>query len=213
MRLILLGAPGSGKGTQAKHLTEKYNIPQISTGDLLRQAVAEGTELGKQAKSAIDEGALVSDDLVLGLIRERLDHPDARSGFVLDGFPRNLAQAQALDKMLEELDNPLDKVMLVDVKFDLIIKRVVGRRIAPKSGQIYNIYFKPPQKEGICDISQEKLEHRKDDNEQTISNRLNIFQEQTEPLADYYRKRGLLVTINGEGEIDDIFQRIVEALD
>lgn len=212
MRLILLGAPGSGKGTQAKLLVEKYNIPQVSTGDLLRAAVAEGTPLGQKAKAAMDAGKLVSDDLVLELIRERLNQDDAKKGFILDGYPRNQAQAKSLDELLKKIDAPLDKVVLVDVDFDILVKRVVGRRIAMKSGEIYNIYFKPPKQENVCDISGETLTHRKDDNEDTITSRLNVFQEQTAPLIDYYRDRGLLSSIDGEGEIDEIFDRLAKAL-
>lgn len=212
MRLILLGAPGSGKGTQAKLLVNKYNIPQVSTGDLLRAAVAEGTELGKKAKAAMDAGQLVSDDLVLGLIKERLSQDDAQKGFILDGYPRNEAQAESLSELLAELGSPLDKVVLVDVDFDVLVKRVTGRRIALDSGEIYNIHFKPPKQEGICDVSGETLVHRKDDNEETITQRLNIFEEQTAPLVGYYGSKGLLEKINGLGEIDDIFERVVNAI-
>lgn len=149
MRLILLGAPGSGKGTQAKLLVEKYNIPQVSTGDLLRAAVKAGTELGKQAKTAMDAGQLVSDELVLGLIKERLSEADAKNGFILDGFPRNEAQAESLNELLAELGSPLDKVVLVDVDFDILVKRVTGRRIALESGEIYNIHFNHPNKKAF----------------------------------------------------------------
>lgn len=212
MRLILLGAPGSGKGTQAKLLVEKYNIPQVSTGDLLRAAVKAGTELGKQAKTAMDAGQLVSDELVLGLIKERLSEADAKNGFILDGFPRNEAQAESLNELLAELGSPLDKVVLVDVDFDILVKRVTGRRIALESGEIYNIHFKPPKQEGICDVSGETLVHRKDDNEDTITQRLNVFEEQTAPLIGYYQNKGLLEKIDGLGEIDDIFERVVKAI-
>ncbi|MGM0564057.1 MAG: adenylate kinase [Pseudomonadota bacterium] len=212
MRLILLGAPGSGKGTQAKLLVEKYRIPQISTGDLLRAAVAAGSELGKQAKQAMDAGQLVSDDLVLGLIRERLAEDDAQNGFILDGFPRNTAQAEALDELLRDIDRPLDRVVLVDVDFDVLIKRVVGRWTCKSCGEIFNTYFKPPEKEGVCDRCGGELNHRDDDNEDTIKSRLAVYEEQTSPLVQYYENKDLLKTIDGLGEIDDIFQRMEDAV-
>ncbi len=212
MNLILLGAPGGGKGTQAKLLVEKYNIPQISTGDLLRAAVAAGSALGKQAKAAMDAGQLVSDELVLGLIKERLAQDDARGGFILDGFPRNTAQAEELDKLLTEIDAPLSRVVLVDVDFDVLVKRVVGRRTCKACGDIYNIYFKPPAKADVCDKCQGELAHRADDNEETIKSRLGVYEEQTAPLIDYYQDKGLLKTIDGLGEIDDIFARMVAAV-
>lgn len=212
MRLILLGAPGGGKGTQAKLLVEKYGIPQISTGDLLRAAVAAGSELGKQAKAAMDAGQLVSDELVLGLIKERLAQDDAQNGFILDGFPRNSAQAEELDKLLAEIDAPLDRVVLVDVDFDVLVKRVVGRWTCKDCGEIFNTYFKAPAKEGVCDKCGGELSHRADDNEETIKSRLGVYEEQTAPLISYYDDKGLLKTIDGLGDIDDIFARMVEAV-
>ena len=212
MNLILLGAPGGGKGTQAKLLVEKYNIPQISTGDLLRAAVAAGSELGKQAKAAMDAGQLVSDELVLGLIKERLAEDDAQNGFILDGFPRNTAQAEELDKLLADIDAPLDRVVLVDVDFDVLVKRVVGRWTCKVCGEIYNTYFKAPKQEGVCDVEGGELTHRADDNEDTIKSRLAVYEEQTAPLINYYGDKGLLKTINGLGDIDEIFARMVEAV-
>lgn len=212
MNLILLGAPGGGKGTQAKLLVEKYNIPQISTGDLLRAAVAAGSELGKQAKAAMDAGQLVSDELVLGLIKERLAEDDAKNGFILDGFPRNTAQAEELDTLLADINAPLDRVVLVDVDFDVLVKRVVGRWTCKDCGEIFNTYFKAPAKEGVCDKCDGELSHRADDNEETIKSRLGVYEEQTAPLINYYGDKGLLKTINGLGEIDEIFARMVEAV-
>lgn len=212
MNLILLGAPGGGKGTQAKLLVEKYNIPQISTGDLLRAAVAAGSELGKQAKAAMDAGQLVSDELVLGLIKERLAEDDAKNGFILDGFPRNTAQAEELDTLLADINAPLDRVILVDVDFDVLVKRVVGRWTCKDCGEIFNTYFKAPAKEGVCDKCDGELSHRADDNEETIKSRLGVYEEQTAPLINYYGDKGLLKTINGLGEIDEIFARMVEAV-
>ncbi len=212
MNLILLGAPGGGKGTQAKLLVEKYNIPQISTGDLLRAAVAAGSELGKQAKSAMDAGQLVSDELVLDLIKERLSQDDAKNGFILDGFPRNTTQAEDLDKLLNEINAPLERVVLIDVDFDILVKRVVGRWTCKICGEIYNTYFKPPAKEGVCDIEGGELAHRADDNAETIKSRLAVFEEQTAPLVNYYDDKGLLKTIDGLGEIDEIFARMVKVV-
>ena len=208
MRIVLLGAPGSGKGTQAKFIMDKYGIPQISTGDLLRNAVAAGTELGKKAKAIMEAGELVSDELVLGIIRDRLSEADTDKGFILDGFPRNTAQAVALDALLEEENKPLQAAIYFEVDFELIVKRITGRRSCPKSGAIYNIYFSPPKQEGICDISGEKLVHRADDNEETVRNRLNVYQEQTAPLIALYEEKGIMKSLSGEGDINEINDRV-----
>mgnify|MGYP000891242359 CR=1 FL=1 len=213
MRIVLLGAPGSGKGTQAKQLVERYGIPQISTGDLLRAAVAAGTELGLKAKAAMDQGQLVSDDIVLGMIRERLAQGDAHKGYILDGFPRNLTQADALDAMLAELDQSLQAAVLLDVPFDDLLKRLTGRRSAPGSGMIYNIYTNPPKVEGVCDVSGEPLVHRSDDTEETVGKRLKVFEEQTAPLVEFYRKQGKLHVIDGTREIAEITQDFRTLLD
>ena len=209
MRIILLGAPGSGKGTQAQRLTDIYNIPQISTGDLLRAAVASGTELGKQAKVAMDAGGLVSDDIVLGMIRERLQQPDAANGFILDGFPRNLSQAASLDKLLAEVGQPIDAGLLIDVDFDILLKRLTGRLSCKDCSTVYNRYFSPPAKEGVCDkCGGTNLYHRADDNEETIGNRLKVYEENTAPLINYYADKGLLKRVNGTGEMEDITKAI-----
>lgn len=212
MRIILLGAPGSGKGTQAQKLVEQFNIPQVSTGDLLREAVAAGTDLGKQAKAAMDAGELVSDDIVLGMIRERLAKPDADNGFILDGFPRNLAQAQSLDGLLEELGAPLDAAVLMDVDFDVLLKRLTGRRTCAGCGRVYNVYFFPPAREGVCDACGGELRHRDDDNEQTISQRLKVYEAQTAPLIEFYESRDKLKVVPAEGEIDAVYERLVASL-
>jgi adenylate kinase len=212
MRIILLGAPGSGKGTQAQKLVEQFNIPQVSTGDLLREAVAAGTHLGKRAKAAMDAGELVSDDIVLGMIRERLAKPDAGNGFILDGFPRNLAQAQSLDGLLEELGAPLDAAVLMDVDFDVLLKRLTGRRTCAGCGRVYNVYFFPPAREGICDACGGELRQRDDDNEATISQRLKVYEAQTAPLIDFYESRDKLKVVPAEGEIDAVYERLVAAL-
>ena len=209
MRIVLLGAPGSGKGTQAQRLTDIYNIPQISTGDLLRAAVAAGTELGKQAKITMDAGGLVSDEIVLGMIRERLQQPDTTHGFILDGFPRNLTQAASLDKLLAEVDQPLQAGLLIDVDFDILLKRLTGRLSCKDCSTVYNRYFSPPTQEGVCDkCGGTNLYHRADDNEETIGNRLKVYEENTAPLINYYADQGLLKRVNGIGEMEDITKAI-----
>ena len=210
MRILLLGAPGAGKGSQAKFLVKKYNIPQISTGDLLRAAVADKTPLGLQAKAAIDAGQLVSDDIVLGMINERLTQPDTESGFILDGFPRNILQAQALDKLLDSLDTPLETAILIDVADDLIVQRIVNRESCINCGQMYNLISSPPQKEHVCDICGSDLIHRDDDNEETVKSRLDVYHKQTEPLVDYYDKQHKMVKIDGSGDVKDIFTCVLD---
>ncbi len=213
MRIVLLGAPGSGKGTQGKKLAEKYGIPQISTGDLLRAAVAANTPLGQRAKAAMEAGQLVSDEIVMGLIRERLGEPDTEPGFILDGFPRNLTQAEALDRMLEELDKPLQAALHIDVDFDTLMQRLTGRRTCESCGQMYNIYTSPPKIDGVCDQCGGRLIQRADDNEETIRKRLEVYRSQTMPLIAYYREQGKLRTVKGDGSIDDIFARILSQLE
>jgi adenylate kinase len=212
MRLVLLGAPGAGKGTQAKKLVEKYGLPQISTGDLLRAAVAAGTPLGKEAKSYMDKGELVPDTVVLGMVEERIKQDDCKKGFILDGFPRNVAQAEALDKMLASLNMPLTAALSVDVPFEDLMKRLTGRRTCKACGQMYNIYFTPPQKEGICDKCGGELFQRGDDKEDTIKKRLEVYNAQTAPLIDYYGKKGILKSVAGTGSIDEIFKKVCDAL-
>ncbi|MCL4473424.1 MAG: adenylate kinase [Actinobacteria bacterium] len=212
MRLVLLGAPGAGKGTQAKKLIEKYNMPQISTGDLLRAAVGEGTDLGKEAKSFMDKGELVPDSVVLGMVEERLQKDDARNGFILDGFPRNTAQAEALDAMLEKLGMPLDAALSVDVPLEDLMKRLTGRRTCKGCGQMYNIYFSAPATEDECEKCGGELYQRDDDQEATIQKRLEVYQEQTAPLIDYYGSKGILKSVSGTGNIDEIFNNVVSTL-
>jgi len=212
MRLVLLGAPGAGKGTQAKKLIEKYGMPQISTGDLLRAAVSAGTPLGKEAKTVMDKGELVPDRIVLGMVEERLKQDDCKNGYILDGFPRNTAQAEALDKMLAALNMSLSAALSVDVPFDDLMKRLTGRRTCKACGQMYNMYFKPPAKEGTCDKCSGELFQRDDDKEATIKKRLEVYNAQTAPLIDYYGKKGILKTVVGTGNIDDIFKKVCEVL-
>lgn len=211
MRIVLLGAPGSGKGTQAKKLMERYRIPQISTGDILRAAVSEGTELGLKAKKDMDAGRLVADEIVVGLIRERLKEPDARNGFVLDGFPRSLPQAKALDRELENLGQPLDHVLLISVEEEALIKRLTGRRTCKECGHMFNIYYNPPQVQGVCDVCGGELMQRDDDNEEVIANRQRVYQEQTAPLVDYYDAQGILTRVDGSGDMADVFERVRRA--
>ena len=208
MRTVLLGAPGSGKGTQGVFLSRQYGIPQISTGDLLRAAVSAGTELGKQAKSAMDSGALVSDEIVVGLIRERLSEEDARQGYILDGFPRNIAQAEALDVMLDDLGQPLDGVVLLDVPFNELMQRLTGRRTCKECGAIFNVHLSPPKQDGICDECGGELFQRQDDNEATIENRLKVYEEQTAPLVGFYQKQGKLHSVDGTGDIENITRKV-----
>ncbi len=212
MRLIFLGAPGSGKGTQAQKLIKELNIVQLSTGDMLRAAVAAGTEVGKVAKAAMDAGQLVADDVVVAIIRDRIKEPDCANGYLLDGFPRTIVQAEKLDEMLQENGQGIDRVVSLEVDESLIVKRVTGRRIHRSSGRTYHIEFNPPKVEGKDDVTGEDLIHRKDDTEEVIQQRLTAYNEQTAPLVDYYKKSGVLKSVDGVGDIDAIYQRIKDAL-
>ncbi|GFE84024.1 hypothetical protein GCM10011487_60240 [Steroidobacter agaridevorans] len=210
MRIVLLGAPGSGKGTQAQRLMGKYGVPQVSSGDLLRDAVARGTELGKQAKSVMDAGQLVSDDIVLGLIRERLSRADAANGFILDGFPRNIDQANSLNALLEEIGQPLDAVLLLDVRNETLMQRLAGRRICPKCGTVYNIHSLPAGAT-TCEKDGTELYQRPDDKEEVIGKRLAVYDQQTKPLIEHYSKLGLLRKVAGEGELEEVSERMEAA--
>jgi adenylate kinase len=216
MRIVLLGAPGSGKGTQSQRLVERAGIPQISSGDLLRAAVARGTELGRQAKQAMDGGRLVDDSLVLGMIRERLGEPDTRRGFILDGFPRNLAQAHALERLLETLQQPLDAVVQLDVDYRELVRRISGRRTCADCGRVFNLLTCPPAAAHSerCPRTgaPHRLTQRPDDNEATVAERLRVYDEQTRPLIEFYRARGLLRVINAAGDVDEVTQRLAQAL-
>lgn len=210
MRIVLLGAPGSGKGTQAQRLQAKYGVPQVSSGDLLREAVSKGTELGLKAKAVMEAGQLVSDDIVLGLIRDRLGRPDAANGFILDGFPRNIDQANSLNALLGDLGQPLDAVLLLDVRNSTLMERLAGRRICPKCGTVYNVHSMAPGATG-CSKDGAELFQRPDDKEEVIGKRLEVYDQQTRPLVAHYSKLGLLRTIAGEGELDDVFERMESA--
>ncbi len=213
MRIVLLGAPGSGKGTQAKKLVEKYGVPQISTGDLLRAAVQDETPLGIKAKEAMEAGELVTDGIVLGIIEERLKEPDAFYGFILDGFPRNIPQAEALDNMLNTIYKPLEKTILIDVDLNDLMHRLTGRRTCADCGQMYNVYTSAPILTEVCDKCGGKLIQRADDNKETIGHRLKIYTSQTEPLISYYKQQSKNVVIEGVGSVDEIFAHLTEILD
>ncbi|HHI96469.1 MAG TPA: adenylate kinase [Thermodesulfatator atlanticus] len=212
MNIVFLGPPGAGKGTQAKMIAEKYGIPQISTGDMFREHLSKGTELGKKAKEYMDKGALVPDEIVLGMVEERLKQPDCEKGFILDGFPRTVPQAEALDKLLEKLGKKIDYAILIDVPDEELVKRLTGRRTCKKCGMMYHVMFKPPKEEGKCDVCGGELYQRADDNEETVRNRLKVYHEQTEPIIAYYEKKGVLHRIDGMGSIEEIFNRIVQLL-
>lgn len=212
MNIMLFGAPGAGKGTQAKFIIEKYGIPQISTGDILRAAISNGTEMGLEAKKFMDEGKLVPDSTIIGIIRDRLSQEDCKKGFILDGFPRTLNQAEALEVLLKELNMKLDKVISLNVPDDLIVDRVVGRRVCPSCGATYHVKNNPQKIEGKCDYCGTDLIIRKDDNKETVEKRLAAYHEQTAPLFDFYSERGVMVELDGTKEIDEIAKEIFNIL-
>jgi adenylate kinase len=214
MRIVLLGGPGSGKGTQAQKLINKLGVPQISTGDIFRAAVKEGTPMGLKAKAFMEQGELVPDDVVIGVVEERLTKPDLDKGYMLDGFPRTVGQAQALDKILASQSKGLNHVVLVDVPDEELVKRLSGRRTCRNSecGKMYHVMFNPPKKEGICDACGSELYQRADDSEATIRERLSVYNSQTSPLIDYYDKKGLLRRVEGVGPIEQIFASIQKVL-
>ncbi|NPB09730.1 MAG: adenylate kinase [Thermodesulfobacteria bacterium] len=212
MNIVFLGPPGAGKGTQAKMIAEKYGIPQISTGDMFREHLSKGTELGKKAQEYMEKGQLVPDEIVLGMVEERLKQPDCEKGFILDGFPRTVPQAEALDKLLEKMGKKIDYAILIDVPDEELVKRLTGRRTCKKCGMMYHVIFKPPKEDNKCDACGGELYQRPDDNEETVRNRLKVYHEQTEPIISYYEKKGVLHRIDGMGSIDEIFNRIVQVL-
>ena len=209
MNLILLGAPGAGKGTQAEKTCEKFNIPAVSTGNIIREALKNGTDMGLKAKSYIDAGKLVPDDVVIGIIKERLAEDDCQNGFILDGFPRTIPQAEALDKM----GIVIDKVVDIEVPDEKIAARLGGRRVCLKCGATYHLEYKKPAKEGICDACGDELVQRKDDSPETVLDRLNVYHEQTEPLKDYYAKTGKLVIVEGQEEVADTTALVFKVLE
>lgn len=213
MRLVILGPPGAGKGTQAKKIVEKYDIPHISTGDILRDHIARGTELGKKAKGYMEQGTLVPDDLVVKLVKERITEDDTKDGFLLDGFPRNVAQAVTLDAELDKLGIKLDKVINIVVDPEELIERATSRRVCPKCGATYNINVKPPKVEGICDVCGEDLIIRSDDKAETVSVRIQVYTDQTSPLIDYYKAQGRLFDVDGSQSIDEVTEDIFQGLE
>ena len=212
MRLVLLGPPGVGKGTQASAIVEKYKIPHISTGDIFRANIKEGTELGKEAKSYMDKGHLVPDELVVSIVKDRLTHEDCKEGFLLDGFPRTLKQADALDKELSEMGIALDKVLNIEADKDVLVERVIGRRICKSCGATYHIKFNPSKVENVCDIDGGELLQRDDDTEETVTTRIDVYNKETQPLIKYYGDKNIILNLEGTRPIKDIFETIVNAL-
>ncbi|PLR65763.1 MULTISPECIES: adenylate kinase [Bacillaceae] len=212
MNLVLMGLPGAGKGTQAERIVEKYEIPHISTGDMFRAAIKDETELGLKAKSFMDQGALVPDEVTIGIVRERLGKNDCEKGFLLDGFPRTVAQAQALEEILSDLDRKIDYVINIEVDKDILMERLTGRRICKQCGSTYHLVFNPPAVEGICDKCGGELYQRADDNEETVANRLEVNLKQTQPLLNFYEEKGYLRNINGQQDIKQVFVDVNELL-
>jgi adenylate kinase len=210
--LIFLGAPGAGKGTQAREVSEHFSIPQISTGDMLRDAVRNRTPLGLAAKAKMDAGELVPDEVVCGLVEQRIGQPDCQRGFILDGFPRTLAQAEFVDRMLQEKGRGNPLVLDIKVDRDLLLKRLTGRRTCARCGELYNVYLNPPRVEGICDKDGGKLLQRTDDSEETIRQRLVAYEKQTSPLIDYYRSKGVLQEVDGNQRPEPIAKQLIELL-
>ena len=212
MKFLLIGPPGGGKGTQAKKLSSKFNIPQISTGDMLRDHVKKLSALGIKAKKFMDNGELVPDELILQMMKKKLSSDECINGYILDGFPRTLPQAEGLNILLNEIDSNLNKVIVIEVRDNIIIDRMGGRRVHKNSGRIYHIKFNPPKNEGFDDITNEPLSIRSDDKKETVKNRLNIYHELTKPLINFYDKNKILLTVNGEDSIENVFSNIIENL-
>jgi adenylate kinase len=211
VRVAFLGPPGAGKGTQARELAREWSVPHIATGDMLREAVAAGTALGREAKAYMDRGALVPDDVIIGMIAERLREDDARRGFLLDGFPRTLTQAEGLERLLKDLGQPLERVIYFDVAEPELIRRLTGRRVCRSCGHSFHVVSNPPRRAGVCDVCGGELYQRVDDSEATVRNRLSVYHKQTAPLLDWYTGKGLLTSIQGAGSIADIGGRVKDA--
>jgi adenylate kinase len=209
--VAFLGPPGAGKGTQARELARGWGVPHIATGDMLREAVAAGTALGREAKGYMDKGALVPDDVIIGMIAERLRQPDARAGFLLDGFPRTIAQAEGLERLLKDLGLPLERVIYFDVATPELVRRLTGRRVCRACGHSFHVVSNPPRREAVCDACGGELYQRADDSEATVRNRLNVYTQQTAPLLDWYTGKGLLASVSGEGAIEAIGRRVQDA--
>jgi len=212
MNIILLGPPGAGKGTQAKMLVEEYQIPQISTGDILRAAVKEGSPLGKEAKACMDKGELVPDSVVIGIVEERIQQSDCAKGYMLDGFPRTVPQAEALDGMLQNLSSQIDHVVSIEVANEELVGRLTGRRTCRECGAGFHVMFDPPKQEGVCDKCGGELYQRDDDNVETVTSRLQVYESQTLPLIEYYKTQGKIRSIDGVGEIKEIYGRVTQVL-
>ncbi len=212
MRLILLGGPGVGKGTQAQRLSKEYNVPHIATGDILRQSVKNGTEIGLKAKSYMDKGLLVPDDVVIGIIESRLAQPDAKAGYILDGFPRTVPQAQALDDLITRMDMAPDAVVNINASVDMVVRRLTGRRTCRDCQAVYHVVNIPPKKAGVCDQCGGKLYQRDDDTEETIRKRIQVYMEQTAPLLDYYQESGRLTRVSGDSGLDKVYASICDSL-
>ena len=213
LRTILLGPPGAGKGTQAVKIVEKYNIPHISTGDIFRENIKNQTELGKRAKAYMDRGELVPDELVVEIATDRLTKHDCKNGFLLDGFPRTIFQAEKLDEFLTQRGEKLDKVINIDVEKDALVKRITGRRVCKSCGASYHVVNIPPKKDGICDLCSGELIQRADDTEETVLNRIDVYNKQTKPLVDYYDKAGVIINIDGNKDLDDVLADIIKGLE
>ena len=211
--VILLGGPGAGKGTQAERIIVDYKLPHVSTGEMLRAAVAKGTEMGREAQKYMETGRLVPDDVVIGVVRDRLAEPDAAEGFLLDGFPRTVPQAEALDAMLAEAGREITHVVLIDVPAEELVKRIAGRRTCATCGKIYNVAFDPPKTDGVCDVDGGELTQRADDNEETVRNRIAVYEQQTAPLVGYYTEKGVLKSAFGGGKApDEVYEQVGQIL-
>ncbi|WP_213809761.1 adenylate kinase [Jeotgalicoccus sp. WY2] len=212
MNIIIMGLPGAGKGTQAAKIIKKYSIPHISTGDMFRLAIKNETDLGRQAKAFMDQGELVPDEVTVGIVKERLSQSDVKNGFLLDGFPRTVEQAEALNNIMTELDSKIDQTIYVEVPEEELMNRLTGRRICETCGATYHLVFNPPKTEGICDLDGGKLYQREDDNPETVQNRLEVNIKQTAPLLDFYKGLGVLATVDGSKDIEEVFEEVDEIL-
>ena len=213
MNIILMGLPGAGKGTQASEIVKKFPIPHISTGDMFRKAIKDETNLGKEAKSYMDRGELVPDEVTVGIVKERISEDDAKKGFLLDGFPRTIEQAEALNSIMSELDREIDAVINIEVPEEELMNRLTGRRICEKCGTTYHLVFNPPKVDGICDIDGGKLYQREDDNPETVSNRLSVNVKQSKPILEYYNNKGVLKNIDGSKDIEEVSNDVIDILD
>ena len=213
MNIILMGLPGAGKGTQASEIVKKFPIPHISTGDMFRKAIKDETDLGKEAKSYMDRGELVPDEVTVGIVKERISEDDAKKGFLLDGFPRTIDQAESLSQIMSELDREIDAVINIEVPEEELMNRLTGRRICEKCGTTYHLVFNPPKVDGVCDIDGGKLYQRKDDNPETVSNRLSVNVKQSKPILEYYDEKGVLKNIDGSKDIDEVTNDVIDILD